>query len=117
MFDRRHVIHLALAAVVLPTAWLALLSAAQAQQAFQRFFPLLIELPGWQGNKPDGVSMEIPGSEMISATREYQRGEARIKRPGADRRSGQGAVAVTGSGVKTETSEARTVRRRSTDCR
>ena len=76
--DRRHVIHLAFAAMVLPTAWLALVSAAQAQQAFQRFFPLLIELPGWQADKPDGVAMEIPGSQMISATREYQRGEARL---------------------------------------
>jgi hypothetical protein len=107
MIDRRHIIHLALATVMLPAAWLALPSTAQAQQAFQRFFPLLIELPGWQANKPDGVSMEIPGSQMISATREYQRGEARLNAQVLIGAAAQRAVAVTGSGVKFETSEAR----------
>ena len=59
---RRRLIQIALAAMVVPAAWLAMAPAAQAQ-AFQRFTPLLIDLPGWQGDKPDGVAMEIPGSQ------------------------------------------------------
>jgi hypothetical protein len=49
------------------------ISAARADQAFQRFFPFLVDLDGWQGKKPDGISMEMPGNSMITATREYQR--------------------------------------------
>ncbi len=54
------------------------ISAARADQAFQRFFPFLVDLDGWQGKKPDGISMEMPGNSMITATREYQRGAARV---------------------------------------
>lgn len=74
---RRRLIQLALAAMVMPAVSLAPASPAQAQ-AFQRFYPLLIDLPGWQGGKPDGIAMEIPGSSMITASREYKRGDARL---------------------------------------
>ena len=107
MIRHRRFMCLALIAAVLPVALVASQSATQAQQAFQRFFPMLIELSGWKGNKPDGVSMEIPGSQMISATREYQRGEARVNAQVLIGAPAQGAVAITGSGVKMETSEAR----------
>ena len=40
MIARRRLIHRALAAMLVPAAWLGLASAAQAQ-AFQRFTPLL----------------------------------------------------------------------------
>ena len=36
------------------------LSSVRADQAFQRFLPLLVDLDGWQGKKPDGMSMEMP---------------------------------------------------------
>src|SRR5260370_33892639 len=74
MIDRRRAIHLALAA--LPAAWLP--KAARAQQSFQRFVPFLIDLPGWKGNTPDGMALEMAGSSMITATRGYDRGEARL---------------------------------------
>jgi hypothetical protein len=35
------------------------LSSVRADQAFQRFLPLLVDLDGWQGKKPDGMSMEM----------------------------------------------------------
>src|ERR1700761_1642473 len=35
-------------------------TSARAEPAFQRFTPLFIELDGWQGQKPDGVSMDMP---------------------------------------------------------
>jgi hypothetical protein len=103
---RRRLIQLALAAMVVPAAWLTLASTAQAQ-AFQRFTPLLIDLPGWQGGKPDGIAMEIPGSSMITATREYQRGEARLNAQVLIGAQAQGAAGAAATGVKVETSEAR----------
>jgi hypothetical protein len=75
MLDRRHAIGLSTAALV---GCVLQVSAARADQAFQRFFPFLVDLDGWQGKKPDGISMEIPGNTMITATREYQRGPARF---------------------------------------
>ncbi len=107
MIDRRHAIRLALAAAALPAAWLLPSSAAHAQQSFQRFFPLLVDLQGWKGNKPDGVSLETPGNSMVTATREYERGEARLDAQVIIGPAAQGALAATGAGVKIETSDAR----------
>lgn len=107
VIDRRRLVRLALAATLAPVACVTLGSVAQAQQAFQRFFPLLIDLPGWEGNKPDGIAMEVPNSRMISATREYQRGEARLNAQVLIGAAAEGAVAAASSGLKIETSEAR----------
>jgi len=76
MIDRRHAIRLSLAG--LPAAWLVRSSTARAEQAFARFIPFLADLDGWQGKKPDGMSMEMPGNSMITATREYHRDAARL---------------------------------------
>jgi hypothetical protein len=54
------------------------LSSARAEQAFQRFLPLLVDLNGWQGKKPDGMSMEMPNNSMTTATRDYVRGSAQV---------------------------------------
>ena len=71
MIDRRRAIRLALAA--LPAAQVLRSSAARAEQSFQRFVPFLVDLDGWKGNKPEGMSMETTGASMITATREYRR--------------------------------------------
>ena len=75
MVNRRHAIALSTAALL---GCVLQISAARADQAFQRFFPFLVDLDGWQGKKPDGIAMEMPGNTMITATREYQRGPARF---------------------------------------
>jgi len=106
MENRRRLIQLALATMVVPAAWLAPASTAKAQ-TFQRFTPLLVDLPGWQGGKPDGVAMEMPGSSMITATREYERGEARLNAQVLVGATAQGAAAAAATGLKVETSEAR----------
>jgi hypothetical protein len=62
--------------LVLAAVWTV--SSAHAEPAFQRLTPLLIDLDGWQGKKPDGMSMEMPGGSMTTATREYDRGPARL---------------------------------------
>ena len=51
--------------------------SARADQAFQRFLPLFVDLDGWQGKKPDGMSLDMPNSSMTTATRDYTRGARR----------------------------------------
>jgi hypothetical protein len=105
MFKHRRAICFALAA--LTAAWLLQSSPAHAEQAFQRFFPFLIDLDGWQGKKPDGVSMEMPGNSMITAVREYQRGTARFHAQVLVGAAAKGALAATQTGMNIETSEGR----------
>ena len=81
MIDRRRLIRFAATAVPLLAVGLRS-SASRAQQSFQRFFPLLVDLQGWKAGKPDGAAMEIPGASMVTATREYRRGEFAPQRAG-----------------------------------
>ena len=103
MIDRRRAIRLALA--TLSAAWLP--TAARAQQSFQRFLPFLIDLPGWKGNKPDGMAMEIAGTGMITATRGYERGDARLNAQVITGPAAQAALAATSAGIKIETGDLR----------
>ena len=105
MINRRRAIRFGLAA--LPAAWLLRSSAARAQQAFQRFFPFLVELDGWQGKKPEGIAMEMTGNSMITATREYQRGAARLHAQILVGPAAQGALAATQTGMNIETGDGR----------
>jgi hypothetical protein len=105
MIDRRRIIGLVFASA--PAACLFGASAARAQQAFQRFFPFLIDLDGWQGKKPDGIAMEMTGSSMVTATREYQRGGARLHAQILIGPAAQGALAATQAGMNIETSDGR----------
>ena len=98
-------IRLALAA--LPAAGLLRPSAARAEQSFQRLVVFLVDLDGWKGNKPEGMSMETTGASMITATREYRRDPARLSAQILIGQAAQGALAPTRSGMNIETSEAR----------
>jgi hypothetical protein len=105
MINRRRAI--GIASVALSSAcWLAL-PAAQAQQAFQRFFPFLVDLDGWQAKKPDGMSMEMPGNSMITATREYQRGPARLHAQILFGAAAKGVLATIQTGMNIETTDGR----------
>src|ERR1700735_827349 len=104
MFNRRHAIGLLTATAL---GCVLQISAAHADQAFQRFFPFLVDVEGWQGKKPDGLSMELPGNTMITATREYQRGPARFHAQVLVGPAAKGALAVAQSGMKIETSDGR----------
>jgi hypothetical protein len=99
MIDRRRAILLALAA--LSAACLA--PTARAQQSFQRFVPFLVELPGWTGKKPDGMTMELAGSSMI--TRAYERGAANVNAAVLTGLAAQGVLAATSTGIKIETAD------------
>ena len=107
MIDRRRAI--GLAAAVLPAWWLLRPYAARSEQgkAFQRLFPFLIDLPGWKGNKPDGLALEMPGNNMVTATRQYERGGSRLTAQVLTGPSAEGALAATKTAMKIETGDAR----------
>jgi hypothetical protein len=80
-------------------------SPVRAQQAFQRFLPLLIELDGWQGKKPDGMSMEMSNESMVTATRDYQRGAAQLHAGVVIGQAAAGALAPIQTGMNIQTGE------------
>src|SRR5689334_16590368 len=65
--------------------------ASGAEQAFQRFLPLLVDLDGWTGKKADGVSMEMGSMSMTTANRDYTKGSSELH---ASVVVGQAAVAA-----------------------
>lgn len=105
MIDRRRAIRLALAA--LPAAWAFRSSPAQAEPAFRRFLPFLIDIDGWEGKEPTGFSMEMPGNNMVTATREYHRGPARLQAQVITGAAAKGALAPTQTMMNIETSDGR----------
>jgi hypothetical protein len=103
MINRRRAVGLAFGA--LPAAWLWQPSSSYADQAFQRFLPLLVDLDGWQGKKPDGLTMAMPNASMTTATRDYQRGAAQLHASVVVGPAAAGALAPTLAGMNIETSD------------
>ncbi|MBI3702555.1 MAG: hypothetical protein HY244_01575 [Rhizobiales bacterium] len=103
MIDRRHALVLLVAAAT--TAWLP--ASPTYAQGFQRFVPFLIELDGWRADKPDGVSMQMPGHAMDTATRKYARGDATLDAQIIVGPAAQGLLAPMRAGIKVETPEGR----------
>ena len=103
MINRRRLAGLTLGA--LSAARLFGSAPARADQAFQRFLPLLVDLDGWQGKKPDGMTMEMPNNNMTTATRDYQRGAAQLHASVIIGPAAAGALAPTRTGMNIETSE------------
>jgi hypothetical protein len=101
VIDRRAFLGFALAAFVgaLPP------SAAHADPAFKHFLPLLIDIDGWQGKKPDGMSMDMGESSITTATREYERGPARLHASVMIGAAAAGALASTMAGMNIETTD------------
>jgi hypothetical protein len=105
MINRRGAFRLALAG--LASAGLLPSSVVRAQQGFQRFVPFLVDLQGWKGGKADGVAMEMSGTSMITAKREYERGDARLSAQVISGPAAQGALAATSTAMKIETADGR----------
>lgn len=103
MIDRRRALRFALAAA---SAGAMLRSAAaRADQAFRCYLPLFIELDGWKGNKPDGMTMEMSDNSMTTAKRDYTRGSSQLHASVVTGPAAAGALATTKTGMKIETSE------------
>jgi hypothetical protein len=103
MISRRRAVALVFGA--LPAAWLLRASPSYADQAFQRFLPLLVDLDGWQGKKPDGMTMEMPNANMTTATRDYQHGSAQLHASVIIGAAAAGALAATRSVMNIQTSD------------
>jgi hypothetical protein len=103
MIDRRSAFRLALAGFA--GGWLFHASTARAEPAFKRFLPLLIDLDGWQGKKPDGMSMEMGETSMTTATRDYQHDKAQLHASIVVGQAAVGALAATAAGMNVETSD------------
>jgi hypothetical protein len=106
MIDRRRAVRLAVVAAALAIAGAAPPTTARAEQAFERFFPFLIDLSGWTGQKPDGMAMQMPGNSMIAATREYRRSDAKVSAQVVTGPAAQGALAATQSNISLQTGDA-----------
>ncbi|MBR0689205.1 hypothetical protein JQ612_06075 [Bradyrhizobium manausense] len=78
---------------------------AKADQPFQRFLPLLVDLSGWQGGKADGMSMQMSDTSMTTATRDYERSGAKIHAIIMVGQSAEGALAPLQSGMNLQTPE------------
>lgn len=89
----------------LVAAWLLQPAVAYADQAFARFLPLLVDLDGWQGGKPDGMSMETTGSSMTTAKRDYTRGSSQLQVTVLMGPAAAGALAPTRAAMNIQTSE------------
>lgn len=80
-------------------------SALRADQPFQRFLPLLVDLAGWQGKKPEGMSMQMSDAGMTTATRDYERGTAQVHASVVIGQAAEGALAPIQTGIKIQTTE------------
>jgi hypothetical protein len=101
MIDRRAAMFLALA-----TGLAAGLAPARVNaQDFQKFTPFLVDLPGWTGGKADGMAMQMGGTSMITASREYKRGGATLTANIVSGAAAQGMLGQIQSGMKLETAE------------
>ena len=101
MFKSRH----AISAVLLALSMLWPAFSARADQPFQRFLPLLVDLSGWQGKKPDGMSMQMSDTSMTTATRDYERGTAEVHASVVIGQAAEGALAPIQTGMKMQTPE------------
>ena len=89
----------------LVAAWLFQPLVAHADPAFARFLPLFVDLDGWQGNKADGASLEMPGNSMTTAKRDYRHGSSQLHASVIMGPAAAGALAPTKAGMNVETSE------------
>jgi len=102
MISRRNLVS-GLAALVLSPGVLA--TPAFAEAAFKRLLPLLVDLPGWQGAKGDGMTMEAGDGEMTVVSRRYQKDSANFEAGVIKGAAAVGAMAPLNAVMKVETAE------------
>ena len=79
--------------------------ASRADQAFQRFLPLLVDLDGWTGKKPDGASMEMANMSMTTANRDYTKGSSEVHASVVVGQAAVGALAPLQNAMNIQTTD------------
>ena len=51
---------------------------ARAVESYKALEPLLVDLPGWQGETPQGTSIDSGGQTMIQVTRRYTKNDGEL---------------------------------------
>lgn len=102
MIGRRNLV-LVLAAVGMAITLSA--APALAESAFKRLVPFLVDIPGWQGAKADGMTMDTGGGEMTMASRRYQKDSATFEAGVIKGGAAIGALASVNAGMKIETAD------------
>ncbi len=100
MIDRRRAMHIAL--IALSGALLAP-SLAHADQGVERFYPLFIDLDGWEGEKPHGTAMAMLGHSMTTAARIYEHSPAHLVVSVIIGPAAVGALAAVKTGINVDT--------------
>ncbi len=57
---------------------LSFFAAGVHAQSHDILYPCLIDLPGWKGEAPDGMKLDMGGMKMINAHRQYTQGDKEI---------------------------------------
>lgn len=57
---------------------LCFIAAGVHAQSHDILYPCLVDLPGWKGEAPDGMKLDMGGMKMINAHRQYTRGDKEI---------------------------------------
>lgn len=83
----------------------SLAAPARAEPLFKSLAPLLIDLNGWTGDKPDGMSMDMDDMKMTTATRKYTKGDASVDASVVVGSPAQVALASIGAGMNIETTD------------
>jgi len=83
-------------------------ASAPPRSRRRRFVPFLVDLPGWKGSKPEGVATQVLGTDIITATRTYERGSAKVNASILMGAPAQAALLAANSGAKANSSDIRT---------
>ena len=82
---------------------LTAVGTVQAQnESYKVFFPCLVDLKGWDAEKPDGAAVDMLGMAMTSAQRSYEKGDQELE---AMIMIGNPAMTGMQTGVVVETSD------------
>jgi hypothetical protein len=83
---------------------LAFAAVAPASEPYEKLYPLFPDLPGWEGDTPQGMSMSANGQKATTASRTYQ-AEGKSFTVTVLKGYGTGAVAGAYQDVQLETDE------------
>ncbi|HUV07015.1 MAG TPA: hypothetical protein VMX75_04745 [Spirochaetia bacterium] len=64
--------------IVALIAFLIFAATGAFSQSHETLFPSLVNLPGWNGDKPEGVKLDMGAMKMVTASRNYTQGDKEL---------------------------------------